>query len=115
MSVPKLPDELNLSKRRAEAVLQQLIKHCSPLFADFHHGRNGGDVRPYDPVCSACPHGLHETIEHMILRCPGRAVSRRKVIGRIGNKSVEELCREKPIEVLRFLDNEELLESNSRR
>ncbi len=61
------------------------------------------------------PHRLNETIEHLILRSPGRAVSRRKFIGRIGNKSVEELCREKRIEVLRFLNNEELLESNSRR
>ncbi len=50
-----------------------------------------------------------ETVEHLILRCASRVISRGKFIGRIGNKSVEELCREKPIEVLIFLNYEELL------
>ncbi len=38
VQIPALPDELTISKRRAEAVLHQLIAHSSPLVADFHHG-----------------------------------------------------------------------------
>ncbi len=72
VSVPTLPDELNLSKRRAEAVLHQPITNCSPLVADFYHRSNKDDVKPYNPVCSACPHGLNEAIEHLILQCPDR-------------------------------------------
>ncbi len=81
----------------------------------FHHGSCGGDAVPYNPVCTACPHGVKETVEHLILRCARRAASGRKYIGRVGDKTVEELCREKPLEVVRFLNSEKLLESNLKR
>ncbi len=113
--VPSLPDELNISNRRAEAVLHQIMANCSPFVADFHHQSCGDEVLPYNPVCSSCLHGVKETVEHLLLRSAGSAVARRKHIGRIGDKAVEELCREKPLEVLRFLKNEKLLESNFKR
>ncbi len=38
-----------------------------------------------------------ETVEHLILRCAGRAASRRKYVGRVGDKTVEEaMPREAP-------------------
>ncbi len=115
--ISAIPDELTISTRRAEAILHQLTANCSPLVADFHYGctGNGNDLMPYNPVCTACQYGVKETVEHVILRCSGRAISRHKYIERIRAKTVEELCREKPLEVLRFLNNGKLLENNFKR
>ncbi len=105
--VPSLPGELTISNRRAEAALHPLMTNCSPIVAD--------DYIPNNPICTACPHVVKESVEHMMLRCVGRAASRCKHIGRIGGNTVEELCREKPLQVLRFLNDEKLLESNFKR
>ncbi len=91
--VPLLRGRLSISNRRAEAVLHQLITNCSPLFADFHHWSCGDDYNPYNPICTACPHDVKESVEHMILRYVGRAASRRKRIGRIGGNIVEAVPR----------------------
>lgn len=107
--IPTLPEELPIPHRRAEVILHQLIVGCSPMVAAFRHGCNTS----YDPVCKACNSGPKETTEHLILRCGGRSVSRREFIGRVGNKTVEELCRERPLAILRFLNNEELLQNRS--
>ncbi len=82
------PDELTISNRRAEAALHQLIRNCSSLVADFHHGFSGDDLIPYNSVCAAYQYGVKETVEYLILRCSGRAMSRRKYIGRKGAKTV---------------------------
>ncbi len=113
--VPSLPGKLTISNIHAEAVLHKLMTNCSPLVADFHHGSCGADYIPYNPICTACPHDVKESVKHMILRCVGRAGSHRKHIGRIGGNTVGELCRKKPLEVLSFLDDEKLLESNFKR
>ncbi len=96
LRVPSLPDELTISDRCAEVVLHQLMANCSPLVADFHHASSGDDAVPYNPACTACPHGAKETVERLILRSDGRAASRRKCVGRVGDKTVEELCERSP-------------------
>ncbi len=58
------------------------------------------------------PSGAKETVEQLILRCSALAVSRRQHSGRTGSKTVEEVCRENRLQVLRFLDDEKLLERN---
>ncbi len=48
--------------------------------ADFHHGYDGLDFVPHDPVCTACSYGVNEAVEHLLLRCSGRTAPRRKYI-----------------------------------
>ena len=111
LTIPEIPKELRLSFRRAEAVLNQLITDCSPLVATFHTSNEPS----FDPICRKCHLSVRETVEHLLIRCCGRKHSILSWLGYNGRKTVEETCREQPLQVLQFLNNEGLLHQSSLR
>ena len=64
-----------------------------------------------DLICNLCRAGVKETMEHIILRCAGRRLSKRKYLGRVSRETPYQLCKMKHNQVLQFLNNEGLLES----
>ena len=57
--------QLNVSTRKAEVVLNQIWANCSPLVRKFHTG--GGE---YDPICKLCTMEVPEDVEHLFKHCP---------------------------------------------
>ncbi len=58
---------------------------------------------------------LKERVEHLILRRSGSAISRRKFIGPFETNQWRSCAAKKPIEVLKFLNYEELHKSYLRK
>ena len=92
----RLDDALHLATRKAEALLNQLLAHCSPLVRSFRI--SGG----YDPLYKYFSIGVPETFEHLMECCPGRRKARRKYFG--GTRlSIADLCNPHPKKALGFL------------
>ncbi|KAH8032852.1 hypothetical protein HPB51_003225 [Rhipicephalus microplus] len=75
--------------RRARAFLLRLRTDCSRT-AELHFRRSNSG----SPACSECP--ADETIEHVLLQCPGNADQRRRLFdayGRLGLPHVVRQCR----------------------
>ena len=67
----------------------------------------------YDPICQACLLCVPETVDHLLRRCPGRTIARRKHLGPNSRATIEDLCTKYPMHVLRFLLDEGLLRDPS--
>ena len=98
-----IPDSLPVSNSRAEVILNQLITDCPPLTKAFFL------EKAQSRLCSKCPNRAIDTVNHLILRCSGRATSRRRILPRQRNTTISKLCHENPYQVLEYLHNEELL------
>ena len=102
-----LPEEddynLDIPKRRAEVTLNQSQTNCCPLVRTFRTSET------YEPLCQACSLGVPETVEHLLKRCPGRTIARRKHLGRNSLGTIEEICSKYPLQVLEFIRDVGLL------
>ena len=89
--------KFTVSRRKAEVTLNQLRANCSPLVRDFH------TAQTYDPICQACLLRVPETVDHLLRRCPGRTIARRKHLGQNSRATIEDFCTKYPMHVLGFL------------
>ena len=104
-----LTETVNITQRRAEVLLNQLLANCSPLFRTFRTSEK------YEPKCMKCNLNVKETVEHLFQRCPGRSRNCRKHLGSISRASLDEICAKFPIETLGFLQDEGLLDGPGNR
>ena len=103
VQLPEVPRELGCSRRHAELRLHQLMCDSFPNAGAFYGSQ------PRDPICNKCSHLAQDTVDHIMMRCPGKQVSRRKYLGGSFERSVYDLCKTKPIQVLEHLNSEGLL------
>ena len=103
VTLEDVPDKFPINHRRAEVTNNQLIAGCSPLTKAFFKEKY------HKGTCARCQTGAVETVEHLMLRCPGRGRSRRKFFPLLGNTPVATLCHDNSRQVLEFLHNEDLL------
>ena len=97
-----LTETVNITQRRAEILLNQLLANCSPLVRTFRTSEK------YEPKCMKYNLNVKETVEHLLKRCPGRSRNRRKHLGSINRASLDEICAKFPMEILGFLQDEGL-------
>lgn len=88
-NIGELPDELGLTLRRAEVLLNQIVTDCSPIASTFHFPNE----RHHNSICTNCPLQVKESLEHLLIRCSGRKQARRYNLGQIRSKSVDDICR----------------------
>ena len=103
VTLEDVPDNFPINHHRAKVTINQLIADCSPLTKAFFKEKN------QKRTCARCQTGAVETVEHLMLRCPGRARSRMKFFPRLGNTPVATLCHDNSRQVLEFLHYEDLL------
>ena len=85
------PRHLRIQPRQAEVLLNRLMTNCCNRVEAFHDGIT------VDHMCVKCSLNVRETVEHCILRCSGRATTRRHVFGRLERgTTVEILCMTQP-------------------
>ena len=97
-----IPDSLPVNNCRAEGILKQLTTDCSPLTQSIFSEKS------QNRLCSKCPNMIIETVDHLIFRCPGKALSRRRILLRKWSTTITKLCHERHLQVLEYL-HEELL------
>ena len=103
-SLSDVPQHLRIQPRQAEVLLNRLMTECCNRVRAFHDGIT------VDHTCVKCSLNIRETVEHCILRCPGRATTRRHIFGRLERgTTVENLCRKQPTAILEFMNNEGIL------
>ena len=99
-----IPRHLRIQPRQAEVFLNRLMTECCNRMPAFHDGIT------VDHTCVKCSLNVRETVEHCILRCPGRATTRRHIFGRLERgTTVENLCRKQQTAILEFMNNEGIL------
>ena len=110
IEIPELPPDLNhIPRRRAEVILHQLVCGSFSGVRAFYPP----DASDHDTTCHMCTLSVPETVEHALLRCTGRSSSRRKLFGFLQRKerNIPFICRNYPINTLKFVDNEGLIKS----
>ena len=96
------PPDFPVSRRKIDTTLLRVATECFRGCRSFHEAN-----KEYHPTCTKCALGVKETVEHFLLHCPGRGLTRRKHLGRTPRScTVEQLCRERPEQIVRFLDSE---------
>ena len=99
--------KLTVSRKKAEVTLNQLRANRSPLVRDFQ------TAETYGPIFQACLLRVPETVDHLLRRCPGRTIARRKHLGPNSRAAIEDSCTKYPMQVLGFLLEEGLLRDPS--
>ena len=86
-----------ISIRRADVLVNQILTRCSPLGKSFRTAEHT------DFTCMSCNLYVKETVERMMLHCPGRRRARNQFFGRKTKLDLAELCTKHPEQVLGYL------------